>query len=188
MCGKTGGSVVIRARTPTQSESALNTVSPGDTVVGESSGTVSTPDTGPLDAVMYGVPVNKAPWVFAKKTSKSTLPPPVTLKIVAAPVMETLSTVDFPKPPGSGKNLETVESTGPTPPGRSYGIVPAPERKLRTSTLKTRCPWPHPVTALVRERVRVRPEAHVQAEGAQAYAPAPAEFDPLALDARHSTA
>src|SRR5213082_71790 len=84
MCGKTGGSVVIRARTPTQSESALNTVSPGDTVVGESSGTVSTPDTGPLDAVMYGVPVNKAPWVFAKKTSKSTLPPPVTLKSVGS--------------------------------------------------------------------------------------------------------
>src|SRR2546430_16704852 len=132
MCGKTGGPVVIRARTPTQSESALNTVSPGDTVVGESSGTVSTPDTGPLDAVMYGVPVNKAPWVFAKKTSKSTLPPPVTLKIVAAPVMETLSTVDFPKPPGSGKNLETVESTGPTPPaGRTASCRPLRGKRSR---------------------------------------------------------
>src|SRR5207245_11142105 len=95
MCGKAGGSVVIRARTPTQRESALNTVSPGDTVVGGSSGTVSTPDTGPLDAVMYGVPVNKALLVFAEKTSMSTLPPAVMLNIVAAIAIESSRIVSF---------------------------------------------------------------------------------------------
>src|SRR2546423_15658252 len=89
--------------------------------------------------------------------------------------------------------------------------------KLYTSTLKTACPSPHAATrpashvihshfariesllidrerrrhrdaALVGERVRMRPEPHIQAEGTQALAPAPAELDPFALVARDTAA
>src|SRR2546422_61036 len=66
--------------------------------------------------------------------SNTTLPPPPELSSAAAPVIETLFTVDFPKPPGSAKNSDTVKS-----------------------------------------------------DGAQAHAATPAELDPLALIARHST-
>src|SRR6059036_3402711 len=102
--------VLRRARMPTHRESVLKTVSASETVVGGSNGTVSAPDTGPLDALKYGVPVNSDPWAFEKNTSNVTLPLPVAFSRLAAAVAQTESTLDLPNPGGKTNRRDTVES------------------------------------------------------------------------------
>src|SRR5436309_1078490 len=145
--------VVSLARMPTHRESLLNIGSDNGSEL-LPSGTVWTPETGPLESARNGVPVNSPPCVCAKNTSRMTLPAPVAFSSDEATVAVTESTLEFPNPGGIVNRRDIVESNVPVPRIAYAFVESLADKKLSTSTLRMTLPLPQAATNTRRAAVR----------------------------------